>query len=270
AAAGAAVSTPLLVYGLRQSNQVSYIQPITFATFTEYATVLFGGVPLALLVILVGLFGLPLRWPSAVFTTWAAGPALALAVVSLAMPMFLPRYLLFTTPGWALLAGVALSRVRPLWAGAVVLIIAMLGLPMQAQVRSTGGHEQATGDAAAIVAANTRPGDAVVYADDEPVGAWTLRDAIAHYVPPDRRPSDILATNPPRHDGLLLATECAEVARCLTPAKRIWVIRVGTLPDPLTGIGAKKDEALRKRFRTKQVWYPEGLTVALLEPAITR
>ncbi|NUT36909.1 MAG: hypothetical protein HOV79_27960, partial [Hamadaea sp.] len=28
AAAGAAVSTPLLVYGLRQSNQVSYIQPI--------------------------------------------------------------------------------------------------------------------------------------------------------------------------------------------------------------------------------------------------
>ncbi|MEV0267909.1 glycosyltransferase family 39 protein [Hamadaea sp. NPDC050747] len=266
AGVGLAMCVPLLMFGTRQSHQVSYIPPVSFATFGDYSTVLFGGTALSLLVIGIGLFGLPLRWPSAVFAGWAIVPVLALIVVSFVMPMFLPRYLLFTTPGWALLAGAALARVRPRWAGSVVLVVALLGLPVQAQIRSAGGHEQATAEMAAVIAANVRPGDAIVYADDEPVGSWTARDAVAHYVPADRRPADLLATNSPRHDGLLLATECADVAGCLKPAKRVWVLRIGHLTDPLAGIGPKKDQALRARFHPDRIWYPDGLTLALLEP----
>jgi len=265
-AVGCAVAmVPVLIYGMRQRNQVSYIPRVSFATFDNYAEVLFGSAILAFLVIGLAAFALPLRYPAAIFTSWAVVPAVALIVVSLVTPMFLPRYLLYTTPGWALLAGVALARLRWVWFLPALLAIAALGLPAQIQMRAVGGHEQATGQLAGIIAAGVQAGDGIVYADDEPVGSWTARDAVAHYVPAERRPSDVLATNPPRHDGLLLATECREVARCLADSNRLWIVRIGHLEDPLAGIGPAKEAVLREQFHLSQAWYPEGLTLALLQ-----
>ena len=51
------------------------------------------------------------------------------------------------------------------------------------------------------------------------------------------RPHDVLATHPPRTDGLLLATECLDVATCLGDPERLWVVRIGNLTDPFAGIG---------------------------------
>jgi mannosyltransferase len=197
-------------------------------------------------------------------------PTIALIVVSLAMPMFLPRYLLFTTPGWALLAGTALARLRPAWSVIAILLLAALTVPVQLQLRAPGGHDQATRQAAAVVTVNTRPGDGIVYADDEPIGAWTTRDAMNHYLPAGPRPRDVLAVQPPRTDGLLLAKECPDIAKCLTGTPRLWIVRAGHLPDPLSGIGANKEAAIAKGYRISQLWYPTGLTVALLEPVPVR
>jgi mannosyltransferase len=228
--------------------------------------VVFGGVAVALLVVLLGLFALPLRFPSALFTAWAVVPPLALIAVSAVVPMFLPRYLVYTTPGWCLLAGVALARLRPQWNIALLLVIAGLGLPSQLEMRSAGGHEhQATRQLADVLTANEQPGDAVVYADDEPVGSWTARDAVAHYVPAQRRPRDALAATPPRHAGLLLATECTVVEQCLADTGRVWVVRIGALDDPLAGIGVNKEPVLRDHYQVEALWHPTGLTVALLQ-----
>ena len=266
AVVGSAAIVPVLLLGIRQRNQVAYIPKVTFYTFLPYSEVLFGGVAIALLVIALALFSLPLRFPSAVFAAWALVPVATLIVVSLVMPMFLPRYLLYTTPGWALLAGAALARLRLPWAVAVLVAIAALAVPSQLRMRMPGGHEhQATRQAAAVVAAHRQPGDGIVYADDEPVGAWTARDAITHYLPVASRPGDVLATKPPRTDGLLLATECPDVGRCLRGSDRVWIVRIEQLDDPLTRIGAAKETVLRQGFRVTHVWYPSGMTVALLQ-----
>jgi mannosyltransferase len=131
-------------------------------------------------------------------------------------------------------------------------------------MRGPGGHEQATAQLGQLLTEHSRPGDVVVYADEEVVGAWTARDAVAHYVPAEMRPNDVLATNPPRTAGLLLATERTDVAAALTDAPRVWVIRIGTLADPLYGLGAGKQDALSTTYQIDRVWYPTGLTLALL------
>jgi mannosyltransferase len=266
AGVGVAVITPLLVYGSRQRHQVAYIAPVGVGSAVPYAQVVFGGVAIALLVALLGLFGLPLRFPSAVFTAWAVVPPLALIVVSAVLPMFLPRYLVYTTPGWCVLAGVALARLHPQWSLMLMLVVAGLGLPAQLAMRTAGGHEQqATRQIAEVLAAHEQAGDAVVYADDEPVGSWTARDAVAHYLLSQGRPRDILAATPPRHAGLLLATECTVIERCLGDTGRVWVVRIDALDDPLAGIGINKETVLRDRYRVESVWHPTGLTVALLQ-----
>jgi mannosyltransferase len=201
-----------------------------------------------------------------VFSTWAAVPVIGLVLFSLVLPMFLPRYLLYTAPGWALLAGVALARPRrQLFALAALAMLAALAFPAHLAVRRDDGHQQATNTFASIVTEQAQPGDAVVYADDEPTGSWTGRDMIAHYVPSGVRPRDVLATNPPRHDGLLLATETRDVAPALAGLDRVWVVRMRVGTDPLQGIGAAKEKVLREQYDVAYIWRSKELTLALLQ-----
>src|SRR5262249_41616231 len=103
-------------------------------------------------------------------------------LVSLWTPMFLPRYLIFTTPAWAVLAGTTLARWRWPWAALAVAIVAALTLPAQLQQRALGGHGEATQQIADVLQGQVQPGDAVVFADNEPEGGWTTRDAVTHYL----------------------------------------------------------------------------------------
>jgi mannosyltransferase len=260
-----AASLPLLVFGAWQRHQVAYISRVGFDTALPYAQVLFGGVAIAVVVVVLALFSLPLRYPVAVFTSWAIVPPVALVLVSLALPMFLPRYLVFTTPAWAVLAGVALVRLRLSLVCLGIAVLAVLALPSQLQQRTPGGHNQATAQIATVLEAQEQLGDAIVYADDEPDGNWTARDAVARYVPADRRPIDALAVTPPRHGGQLLATECPDPVPCLGDPQRVWVVRLGTLDDPLAGIGPDKEDLLRQDYRVNRIWYPAGITIALLQ-----
>ena len=265
AAAGIAATIAMVVYGMNQRHQVAYIPRVGLDTFVPYSEVLFGSVAIAILLVVLGLFSLPLRFPTAVFTAWAVLPTLALIGVSVVLPMFLPRYLVYTTPGWALLAGVTLVRVRPAWAITLTVLLAALAGPAQLQMRGPGGHGQDTRALAMVVGSGVQLGDGIVYADDESVGSWTARDAIAHYLPLSYRPRDVLATHPQRTGGRLLATECPDISVCLNGNQRLWVVRTAVLADPLAGLGQSKEDLLRAQYEIDQVWYPAGLTVALLE-----
>ena len=255
---------PLLWLGHRQSGQVSYIPRVGLESAGPYGTVVLGSVGLLVVLGLLGLFALPLRRPAALFTAWVVLPAAALVCVSLVFSLFLPRYLIFTLPGWALLGGATLARMpTPLAVGALVMVT-VLGVPAQLAARQSDGHDEATRDAARIIATGDRPGDAIVYAEYEARGGWTARDLVAHYVPADRRPRDRLMTRPPRTDGKLLAAECADVARCLGRPGRVWVLRMGDQADPLSGLGAAKERILRTRYRVDHVWHLRNVTVAVL------
>jgi mannosyltransferase len=265
----AAASVPLLIFGVQQRNQVAYIPRVSMASLAEYTGVVLGGTALTLLVVVLALFAMPLRYPWAVFSTWAVAPVLALTLFSLALPMFLPRYLLYTAPAWALLAGAALARPRrPAFALSALVLLAALAVPAHLAMRRDDGHQQASNTFAGIVTAQSLPGDGIVYADDEPTGSWTGRDMIAHYVPPAARPRDVLATNPPRHDGLLLATEsraAGDIAAALSEVDRLWVVRMRVGADPLAGMGPGKEKVLRERYDVAYVWRSKELTLALLQ-----
>jgi mannosyltransferase len=255
---------PLLRWGSRQRGQVSYIPRVGLESIEPTTAALFGSLAVGIAIVVLAAFALPLRWPSALYSAWALVPVAALVVVSLVVPMLLPRYLVFTLPAWALLAGFAVARIPGRWAIAAVAVIALLGLPAQLDIRRGDGHEEATRGMASIIAAQERPGDVAVYAANESRGGWTTRDLVTHYVPADRRPRDPLLTRPPRTDGQLLAGECQDVARCLGKPQRVWVVRMGELSDPLNGLGRDKEKVLRGGYHVAKVWRLRNTTLALM------
>ncbi|MFV2111897.1 glycosyltransferase family 39 protein [Micromonospora sp. LOL_025] len=192
-------------------------------------------------------------------------PVLLLFAAGLAVPLWVPRYLVFVVPFACLLAGAALATVPLPPALAVVALAGLLGLPDQAALRRT--HEwprSATVDyrgAARIVADGQRPGDAVVYS---PRQSWLFLDLGLAYHLGDRRPRDVLVTEDQARRGDLWAAECAHPAGCLAGAERVWLVVAGRRDDPLAAVAGPKGDALRADYTVVRVWPRPGLTVALL------
>jgi mannosyltransferase len=267
AGAGTLVALPVVLAGTRQRTQVSWIDRVDFPVWLY----LEGGLGLAWgLIALLALAGRPHRAPTATYALWALAPLAGLVLASQAFPLMVPRYLLFTLPAWALLAGVGLARLRPVWMVVGVVLIGLLGAENQVYIRSTNGHEGTdTRGLARVIEEGYRPGDAVVFGtDDGQTGCctWVPRDTLAHYVSPGRRPADVFAVRPQRTGGQLAAVECTDPAACLGSPARLWVVRLGDRPDPLAGLGVGKETLVRQRFRVEEVWRPSGFTVALLTP----
>jgi mannosyltransferase len=208
---------------------------------------LFGVAALAALLVALALFSLPLRRPAAVFTAWAVLPPLVLVLAARATPVWSAPWLLCTLPAWAALAAAALSRVRARWWAAVLAVIALVGAPAQAVAREPAGHGPDSRRLAATVAERLRPGDALVYGPDQ-----AARDALAHYLPADRRPVDVPATG------------CVDTTGCLRGVRRVWVVRSGEWDDPVPATGGATERALRTRYHLAQRWRPAGFTLALL------
>jgi mannosyltransferase len=258
-------SVPFAVLVVREHSRLSWIPEPTWGAATSVGE-LFGAAAVGALVIGMALLSRPRPAPGLLLAGWAVLPYVALLVASAVKSVFWYRYLMFTVPAYALLAGVALARLR-WWRCALVLaVLAALGSLEQQAMRLPDGHGYGTRDAAAIIAAGERPGDAVAYASPEAYVSWISRDLVAYYVPPGKRPRDVFAVREQRVSGQLLASECPDLAACLgEPAPpRMWVVRYGAPADPLAGIGPVKERLLRSRYTVLDVRYARNLTVALL------
>jgi mannosyltransferase len=264
ASVGALPAVGLLWLGERYAAQVTRIPDISLQVLGATPKELFGATALSVMLIALAPFSLPLRYSAGIYTAWAIVPPLMLLLIAQARPVWLPECLLFTLPAWATLGAAALCRARARWGVGVVAVIALIGLPVQLAFREPGGHQQATRQLAGIIEAGMRPGDGVIYGSADAGGGWVGRGTVAHYLPADRRPIDVLATRPQRTDGQLLAAECTDVARCLGDTRRLWVIRLGEQTDPIQAIGDQKEPLLRSRYQVAQVWRLTGLTLALL------
>jgi mannosyltransferase len=256
---------PFLWWGHLEQSQIAWIPPVDDQTVVQYPLYAFGTTTIGLIFFGLALFALPLRRPAATYTAWAILPAAALIGVSVLTPLYLPRYLLFALPAFALLAATALGRWPIVITAATIAAVAALGFTTQIGIRGQSGHQQDTRGLTATIAANEHPGDAIVYGMQDNGGDWVGRAAVAHYIPTGRQPVDALATSPGLDSAYVGVPECTDVAMCLGTAQRVWVVREGTYDDPLDGLGSAKQAVLSAQFRVLDEWHYVGFTLALLQ-----
>jgi mannosyltransferase len=263
---GVSPALPMLYLGRTQSGgQIGWIPPLSWGRLTETPDRLFGATILAGAVIALALTALSLRPPAQAVTLWALVPAAGLAAAALVTPLWVPRYLLFVLPAWALLAGLAVRRLTLLRGLVAVLGIGALAIPAQTAIRTVYGHDYASRDISLVIKANRLPGDAVLFGPFADGDQRTSRDAFMRYLAADQRPLDKLMVQPPRSRGSLGAQECpdAEIPSCFGNPARVWVIRKGSYSNAMQSIGAAKEQLLRQNFVQSKIWPLKGFTVAL-------
>jgi mannosyltransferase len=165
-------------------------------------------------------------------------------------------------PAFACLAAFGLSRAPVVRGVLAIALIVGVGMSSQLALRRVAGHGEASPSLAAVLSIQEHAGDAIIYGPangDGQVG----RDIVARYVPSNSQPTDVLAVKPPRRDGHMLAVECTDVPKCLGKAARVWVIRADSLIDPLAGLEAAKDGALRVDYSVAHTWHFTGLALTL-------
>jgi mannosyltransferase len=257
---------PLLYLGTRQSGtQITWIPPLTWSRLGDTPAQLFGAEIIAGAVMALALAAMSLRSSMRIITLWAVVPAAGLAAAQFITPLWVPRYLLFVLPAWALLAAMALRRLTVLRGLVAVLGIGALSMPTQVTIRDVGGHEFASRDISSVIKANALPGDAVLFGPFDNGDQRISRDAFDRYLAPAERPQDKLMVLPPRTNGALGAQECADaqIPACFGKPGRVWVVRTGKLTDALDGIGPAKQQLLRLSFVQSEIWPLKGFTVAL-------
>ncbi|MFE0589605.1 glycosyltransferase family 39 protein [Micromonospora echinospora] len=261
---GTLPALPVLHLARSQRAQVAWIPEATLDRVADLPGGLTGDALIGGVVLALALVGTSLRRPAVVYTAWAFVPVLALYAISQVTPLWLPRYLLFVLPALALLAATALSRAPVLRGLAVVVVVALVGLPTQVALRKTDGHTQASRDLGTLLLEQGRPEDTVLYGGNVGGDQWVARDAVARYTRAGSPPRDALLAQPPRTGGSFTGRECADVARCFGKPERVWVVRTGRLDDPLRGLGDLKEPVLRSQYDVDRVFRPTGYTVALL------
>ncbi|MER7581668.1 glycosyltransferase family 39 protein [Kitasatospora sp. NPDC097691] len=201
---------------------------------------------------------------------------------------FLDRYLLFTVPAWAVLAGggigaaygavAAVVRRGPAPGRAVavagVLAVGLLAvpavaaLPEQPAIRYVGSHtgsEEPFKAAARTIAAGYRSGDGMA----APLGnqSWAMVwPGVSHYLPSDVHPYPVFVAQSADDAEDLSPTVCAKPETCLGSVSRIWLLVLGDTVDPLGAMPTDQAELLRTQYGDPdQVTPLGGFTLALLD-----
>jgi len=263
---------------------------------------LFASTPVAVVVMLLAVGGL-LAAPDArrrvmagYALAFAVAPVVAVWIISRGPTSYWTfRYMLFSIVGWAVgaglcvafiaerLSGLGLSRLRdrvsPRFALAAVLVIVvgLIGLHDQLAIRQNEAHNlwaypemPSNGEpvdyqaAAAVIAANERPGDRIAYQTSD-LNHYQVDTSVAYYLG-DKVPPPVFQAYSQVEDNSLQPQECKDVAACITGTPRIWVVFVDHLaPDPFSALSWNGEALLQMLgYQTQQMWQENGITVALL------
>jgi mannosyltransferase len=215
------------------------------------------------------------------------------------------RYMLFTVPAWSVAAGLGvagtaerlpglrwprlrLRRFASAWrpgyatvATALVVAVAALGAHDQLDIRKPLAHNlwafpvtMANGEpvdyraAAAVIAANQRPGDGIAYQVDDQ-NHYEVDAAIGYYLRGRPLPKTVFQAETPAQADALQPVECANPSSCITGTPRIWLVYVDRLArnasNPFTAIPGNEVSYLESRgYQTQALYQEDGITVALL------
>ncbi len=283
---------PVAFLGHRQSErQLGWLGRPTADQLWHFGEPLFGSVRVFHVFLVLALLALALpgrRGPALRLLLLAVLPVLAVWLISQGpTSYFLDRYLLFTVPAWAALAGCGVGavyaavtaaarpgRTRPelrvaglLLAVGVVAVTGVAAMPRQSLVRYPGSHAQSKEpyrEVARLIAAGYRPGDGLAV----PIGqqAWSMvGPGVSYYLPDGVRPYPLFVESGAVPAGDLFPVPCQDPASCTGAGGRTWLVVLGDTADPLAEVPADEAAALRARFGPpEQVTPLGGMTLALL------
>ncbi|MFJ9949246.1 glycosyltransferase family 39 protein [Kitasatospora sp. NPDC091207] len=286
---------PVVVLGSRQSGrQLGWVGTPAFDQLRHFGEPLFGSAGVFHTFVLLGLLALVApghRLPSLQLLLLAVLPVVAVWLVSQgSTSYFVDRYLLFTVPAWAALAGGAVQTVHSTVAAAarrsrtprqvraagavlavgLIAVPAVVALPTQSLVRYPGSHSMSRAPyraAAALISAGYRPGDGLA----TPLGdqGWAMvGDGVSYYLPKGVRPYPVFVDRSAVQARDLFPTTCPQAVACLGPGQRVWLVVLGNTADPLTVVPADQARALRARYGPPERVTPlGGMTLALLDGA---
>jgi mannosyltransferase len=274
AVAGLLPVVPLVVLGQRQvGRQLNWLTAPTFQYAVEYFWhLLFGSIAVSLL--MLALATLPLAWPAgrrfaAEIGLMAALPIVLLWLISQgSTAYFLDRYLLFTLPAWAVLAGAGLTALRPRLLAPLGLVLVLLaGANDQRDIRREFARTNWDAkSAAAVIADGYRPGDGIVALRGSPVAYLQVDTALRYYLPHSVRLKDVLVERSAEAAGDIYPELCADPAACIGDTRRVWVVAPGSSVDkPLEQYGEPQASALARLFPKRTVTAVPGMIVTLFE-----
>ena len=269
---------------------------------------LFASVPVAAAVILLAVVSL-VAAPDARARS-IAGYAFALAIVPVVAVWLISRgptsywtfrYMLFSIAGWSVGAGVGIAylaerfrqsrlarltgALSPRFTLAAVLIAAvgLIGLHDQLAIRDNEAHNlwaypemPSNGQpadyqaAAAVVAANERPGDGIVYQTSDE-NHYQVDTAMKYYLR-GKLPMAVFQAQTQVETNSLQPADCQDPSPCIKGTPRLWVVFVDHLaPDPFTALPTvgPDNESVGGYlqilgYQVKSEWQENGVTVALL------
>ena len=276
---------------------------------------LFASVPAAVVIMLLAVAALVAatdarRRSIAVYAlAFAIAPVVAVWVISRGPTSYWTfRYMLFSITGWAIGAGLCISflaerakgsarlarlrgSVSPRFAAAAVLVavVGLVGVHDQLALRQNEAHNlwaypempnngtpvdyQA---AAAVVAANERPGDVIAYQTGDE-NHYQVDTAMAYYLG-SKLPPAIFQAQSQVEANSLQPNECEDPSPCITGTPRVWVVYVDHLAaDPFSALPTATETTAAGQvsvseggylqtlgYQVQTTWQENGITVALL------
>jgi len=282
--AGCLACAPMALVGLGQaSNQLGWLpRPgLSLSAFAFFGRNLFYSTAVAAALIIVAVLAWAVAWRAAAFATAIAiGPVIvAWGVSQGAVSYFFPRYLLLTVGAWAILAGIALSKLDLKTAAVALLVFGLLGAGDQSVIREPGAHTWAEyplsvntkywdfAGAARIVADDVRPGDGIAY-PYMPV-RWQMIDyGVEYYLSRDLTaadmPREVFVSRSAAAAGALYPVLCRHPARCLGGAPRIWIVGTGRTSNPWRYLPPNEVAALKLGYHVDRIRHVSLLSIFLL------
>jgi mannosyltransferase len=282
--AGCLACAPMAIIGIGQaSSQVGWIPKpgLSLSAFAFFGRNLFYSTAAAAALIIVAVLAWAVAWRAAAFaSSIAIAPVITVWAVSQGpVSYFFPRYLLLTVGAWAILAGIALSKLDARVAAAAVMVFGILGAGDQRVIREPGAHNWAvyplnwgTGywdftGAAAVVAAAVHPGDGIAFPASP--NRWEMVDYGVEYylsrdIPAAEMPRQVFVSRPAAAAGALYSILCAHPAACLDRARRVWVVGSGITRDPWRELLAGQVAALKNGYRVRSIRHVSDLSIFLL------
>jgi mannosyltransferase len=271
AGAGAGALAPIALNGLGQHGaQLSWLGPATLDDLVDQPGNIFTAPVVGGAIWAIAAFALPRRrehwqsdgWTRLLWLTVLIPFAALYAIDQLITPIFLGRYLLFLIPMLCVLAGRALTTLRPHTALAVILAVAAVGVPAQKNARES--HSPFDYRAvASLLRTWSQPGDGVIYA---PRSGWQFTDEAMRYYLGDRQPKDVLLKSDEVRNASLWATECDPGPDCTAGTSRVWTV----IADDTSNSGqaavlrlSASDKDALSTYRRAERWRVGGFTVYL-------
>jgi mannosyltransferase len=251
------LTSPVLALGYVQRGTLSWLTPPNLAAVTGLHD-LVGPATMSVAVVLAVAAGVAFSavrgrlradWPGSVpalCLPWLILPPAILLAASVITPVYTLRYVLLCIPAIALLAGAGLASLGWVAGPAVLVVIALLGVPMQQQVRAPNGHVDNIRQADRIVADNRRPGDAVL--------EYKAENFAQAYPYGIRQLNAIAQAESPIQSATLVGTFLPDpvVRQRLTHVSRVWVVEYGRRT-PLVILNGLHFRLVRK-WKVSDIW----------------